>query len=92
MQTTLQSVENRVVFLEKLNNDWNKLHADLNDLRQWTIYSAPILVEALQTEETEPRERLNSAKVLQRNLVGKIELTKQLEEKCKELTGGKFFN
>ncbi|KAK6636175.1 hypothetical protein RUM43_009828 [Polyplax serrata] len=88
LNTTLETVEKRVIFLEKLNTDWGKFNSDLYELRDWTTHQAPVLVQALNVEETEPHERLNNAKVLQRTLVEKIDVTKNLQTKCDELTEG----
>lgn len=88
LNATLKTVENRVVFLEKLNADWTEFNTELEELRHWTHHNAPLMVQALKIEETEPKERLNKAKVLQRSLVEKMETTKNLEKQCQELTEG----
>lgn len=89
LQVTLETVENRVVFLEKLNADWQKFDNDLEELRQWTLYRAPTLIQALQSEETEPKERLDSAKVLQISINEKMDVAKSLENQYKNLVEGK---
>lgn len=85
LQVTLETVQDRVVFLEQLNGRWTRFNSDLGELRDWTRHNAPAMVHALQSAELGPQERLASTQLLQRQIDQKAELLDVLDGQAQEL-------
>lgn len=92
LHVTLETVQDRVVFLEKLNGRWTRFNSDLGELSDWTHHNAPAMVHALQSAELGPQERLASTQLLQRQLDQKAELLEVLEAQAQELVQGILSN
>lgn len=85
LQTTLETVQDRVVFLEQLNGRWSRFNSDLSELQEWTRQKAPEMVYALESSELGPEERLSKAQVLKTQILQKAQVLDMLDEQAQDL-------
>jgi hypothetical protein len=85
----LETVEDRVVYLEQFSARWTRFQAQLDELRNWTHHSAPTLLEQLQATELTPEERVKKSQALQAQLEDKINVLDVLSGEVKELLQGR---
>lgn len=90
LETTLETVQERVVFLELLHGQWSQFNADLSALKEWTRQTAPAMVRALQSDQVGPQERLARAQALQVALCEKAQVLKALDDQAHDLVKGKL--
>ncbi|KAL5279677.1 hypothetical protein ACFFRR_003964 [Megaselia abdita] len=55
---TMEHVKDRVGYLEDYSTKWNNYKARLAELQEWATKAAPKLIEALQSEDLTPEERV----------------------------------
>jgi hypothetical protein len=88
LHVTLETVEERVIYLEQFSARWTRFQAQLGELRNWTFQSAPALLEQLQATELTPEERVKKSQALQTQLEDKINILDVLSREAKELLQG----
>jgi hypothetical protein len=89
LHVTLETVEERVVYLEQFSARWIRFQARLEELRNWTHHSAPEQLQQLQATELTPEERVKKAQALQAQLEDKINILDVLSGEAKELLQGR---
>lgn len=62
---TMEHVKDRVNYLEDYSNRWSNYKARLAELHAWALQQAPQLIEAVQSQELSPEERVVKADALQ---------------------------
>ena len=85
LSTTLENVQERVVFLEQYNTKWVDFQSKLGELQNWTVQNAPQLLSAVQEENIAPEERVSKTTLLQSELCHKINLLDQLNAEAGNL-------
>lgn len=88
LHVTLETVEERVIYLEQFNARWTRFQAQLDELRNWTHECAPALLEQLQATELTPEERVKKSEALRAQLEDKINVLNVLSGEAKELLQG----
>ena len=91
LHVTLETVEERVMYLEQFNARWTRFQAQLGELRNWTHQSAPALLDQLQAVELTPEERVKKSQALQAQLEDKINVLDVLSDEARELLLGITF-
>lgn len=91
LETALESVQLRVVFLETLHGQWCQFNNDFDVLKEWTRKTAPDMIYALQSEEISLQDKLSRAQVLHLALSEKAKLLDSLESQAQQLIKGKSF-
>lgn len=61
---TMEHVKDRVHYLEDYSTKWNNYKARLAELQNWAAKTAPQLIEAIQSEDISPEERVAKADAL----------------------------
>ncbi|XP_046474495.1 muscle-specific protein 300 kDa isoform X6 [Neodiprion pinetum] len=85
LHVTLETVQERVVFLQQFNAKWTKFQARLGELQSWTQQSAPQLLAQIQEISTSPEERVRKTESLQKQIYEKITVLKVLDEESLQL-------
>lgn len=85
LQVTMETVQERVVYLQQFNAKWTKFQSRLGDLQQWVVQNVPALMSAIQTEEVSPEERVKKTSVLQGQLNEKVSILDTLGDEAAEL-------
>lgn len=62
---TIETVKDRVTYLEDYNTRWNNYKTRVSDLQNWALVQAPQLIEAVQSQELSPEERVIKTEALQ---------------------------
>lgn len=88
LHVTLETVEERVIYLEQFKARWTRFQAQLGELRNWTHQSAPALLEQLQATDLTPEERVKKSQALQAQLEDKINVLDVLSGEARELLQG----
>lgn len=82
---TMEHVKDRVGYLEDYSAKWNSYKARLADLQAWAAKTAPQLIEAIQSLELSPEERVAKANLLQKTLTEKMKALDILASDASEL-------
>ncbi|XP_068085330.1 muscle-specific protein 300 kDa [Anabrus simplex] len=85
LHVTLETVQDRVVYLQQFKAQWTRFQARLGELKEWTQQGAPALMEQLQAQELTPEERLKRAQVLQAQISDKVAVLDVLSAEAAEL-------
>lgn len=85
LHTTLESVQERVVFLEQFQTKYNEFQNKLGHVHSWTTQSAPQMLSAVQESDVAPEERISKSTILQSEVAHKINLLGELGNEAKEL-------
>jgi nesprin-1 len=85
LSTTLENVQERVVFLEQYNTKWVDFQSKLGELQSWTAQNAPQLLSAVQEDNILPEERVTKTTLLQSELSHKLSLLDQLNSQASQL-------
>lgn len=85
LQVTMETVQERVVYLQQFNAKWTKFQSRLGDLQQWTVQNAPALLAAVQAEDVSPEERVRKTSVLQGQLAERASILDMLKNEACEL-------
>ncbi|XP_064211053.1 muscle-specific protein 300 kDa isoform X18 [Tribolium castaneum] len=88
LNTTLENVQEKVVFLEQYNTKWSNFQNKLGELQNWSVQSAPQLLSAVQEDNLPPEERVTKTTLLQSELCHKINLLDQLNAEASTLMIG----
>lgn len=62
---TMEHVKDRVNYLEDYNFRWNNYKTRVAELQSWALNSAPQLIEAVQSQDISPEERVLKTEALQ---------------------------
>ncbi|KAF4531687.1 hypothetical protein B566_EDAN017473 [Ephemera danica] len=84
LQVVLETVHERVVYLESFQARWTKFSCQLGELRAW-CQTAPTLLDQLAAPDMSPAERVNKAHTLQAQLQDKTRLLNALAAEAREL-------
>lgn len=82
---TMEHVKDRVSYLEDYNTKWNSYKARLVELQAWTMQAAPQHIEALQSQDLSPEERVAKANALHAMLSEKMKQLDLLASDASEL-------
>lgn len=88
LHVTLETVQERVVYLQQFNAKWTKFQARLGELQSWTQQSAPQLLSQIQEMSVSPEERVRKTEILQKQIHEKITVLKVLEDESLQLIKG----
>lgn len=89
VQTVIETVHQRVIYLQEHNTRWFKFQTKLSELRTWTVQSAPQSIANIQDSAISPEDRLRKTEALQKQIYEKITILKMLEEESNDLVKGK---
>lgn len=82
---TMEHVKDRVGYLEDYNTRWNNYKSRLIELQNWALQIAPHLIEAVQSQELSPEERVVKAEALQAVISEKMRALDILASDASEL-------
>lgn len=82
---TMEHVKDRVNYLEDYSTRWNTYKTRVAELQNWALQSAPQLIEAVQSQELSPEERVAKAEALQAVLAEKMRTLDILASNASEL-------
>lgn len=85
LQVTMETVQERVVYLQQFNTKWTRFEAQLGELKQWTMQNVPALLSSIQTEDISPEDRVRKTTSLQNQLGEKIALLDILRDESNDL-------
>ncbi|XP_012253400.2 muscle-specific protein 300 kDa isoform X14 [Athalia rosae] len=85
LHVTLETVQERVVYLQQFNAKWTKFQARLGELQSWTHQNAPQLLAQIQETSISPEERVKKTETLQTQIKEKITLLKALDTESLQL-------
>ncbi|KAF3420921.1 hypothetical protein E2986_09204 [Frieseomelitta varia] len=88
METTLKTVQEKVVYLQEHSTRWNKFQAKLNELQLWTQQSAPQSIADAENLATTPEEMVYRTESLQKDIQERNKTLKFLEEESQKLVKG----
>lgn len=69
---TMEHVKDRVNYLEDYSSRWNSYKAQVAELQNWALNVAPQLIEAVQSQEISPEERVIKTEALQSLIAEKM--------------------
>ncbi|XP_017768073.1 PREDICTED: nesprin-1 [Nicrophorus vespilloides] len=84
LQTTLEQVQSRVIYLEDFNDKWNSFQKSISELQHWTVQSAPQLLSAAHEDNIAPEDRVAKTELLQKEIIHKIKLLDSLGSEARE--------
>ncbi|XP_044734627.1 nesprin-1 [Chrysoperla carnea] len=82
---TLETVQERVVYLQQFNTKWTHFQSQLGELQTWAQHTGPALLQALQSEDVTPEERVIKSTKLQEQLHEKIQILDALNNEAVEI-------
>lgn len=82
---TMEHVKDRVSYLEDYSSKWNSYKARLIELQNWAGQTAPQLIEAIQSEDISPEERVAKANALHAVVSEKMKQLDLLASNASEL-------
>lgn len=82
---TMEHVKDRVTYLEDYSTKWNNYKARLAELQNWAAKTAPQLIEAIQSEDISPEERVAKANALHTVIHEKMKQLDLLASNASEL-------
>lgn len=82
---TMEHVKDRVNYLEDYNLRWNNYKTRVAELQNWALSSAPQLIEAVQSQEISPEERVLKTEALQAVISEKMRALDILASDASEL-------
>lgn len=85
LHTTIENVQERVIYLQKHSAKWTQFQNQLGDLQAWAIQSAPQLLSSVHEDALAPEERVTKTTSLQSELHQKISVLSQLQKAAQEL-------
>ncbi|XP_076667923.1 muscle-specific protein 300 kDa isoform X16 [Andrena cerasifolii] len=85
METTLKTVQEKVVYLQEHSTRWNKFQAKLNEMQLWTQQIAPQSIADIENLSTTPEEMVYRTESLQKEIQEKSKTLKFLEEQSQKL-------
>lgn len=85
LQVTLETVQERVVYLQQFNTKWTKFQSQLGELQTWAQITAPGMLQALQSEDITPEDRVLKATQLQQQLKEKLNILNLLNDEAVEI-------
>ena len=88
METTLKTVQEKVVYLQEHSTRWNKFQTKLNELQLWTQQSAPQSIADTENLATTPEEMVYRTESLQKEIIERTRTLKFLEEESQKLVKG----
>lgn len=77
LQNTIETVQERVVFLQKLNDQWLQFHNRLGELQTWSVQDVPHKLNAIE-DDIAPEDRLMKATALKSEVSQKLNLADEL--------------
>lgn len=83
---TMEHVKDRVSYLEDYSTKWNSYKARLAELQAWAAQTAPQLIEAIQSEDISPEERVAKATALRSVISEKMRALDMLGSDASELS------
>lgn len=83
---TMEHVKDRVSYLEDYSTKWNSYKARLAELQAWAAQAAPQLLEAIQSEDISPEERVAKAEALRSIISEKMRALNMLGSDASELS------
>lgn len=89
VHVVIETVHERVIYLQEHNARWTKFQSKLGELRTWTVQSAPQSIANIQDSSISPEDRVKKTETLQRQIHEKIAVLKMLEEESQELVKGR---
>lgn len=87
LNVVLETVQERVVYLEQFTARWTRFKTQLGEVRNWCQH-APTLLEQLAAPDMNPAERVKKAESLQTQLEEKTRLLGVLAGEARELLLG----
>ncbi|XP_076280585.1 muscle-specific protein 300 kDa [Lasioglossum baleicum] len=87
IETTLKTVQEKVVYLQEHSTRWNKFQAKLNELQIWTQQSPQSIADA-ENLSTTPEEVVYRTERIQKEVQEKSRTLKFLEEESQKLVKG----
>lgn len=85
LHSTLENIQERVVFLEQFQTKYTEVQSKLGHLQDWTTQHAPQLLSAVQESDMLPEDRISKSTVLQSEVAQKINLIGELGSEAKQL-------
>lgn len=85
LHQTLETVQERVVFLEQFQTKYNDVQHKLGHLQDWTTQHAPQLLSAVEESDMRPEDRISKSTVLQTEVAQKMNLIGELGSDAKQL-------
>ncbi|XP_071454862.1 muscle-specific protein 300 kDa-like [Hetaerina americana] len=82
LQVVLETVQERVVYLEKFNARWTTFQSRLEDLKKWADVNGPQQLKAIESIEKSPLERVQKVKVLQQQIAEKFGVLELLDNEA----------
>lgn len=82
---TMEHVKDRVHYLEDYNSRWNNYKARVAELQNWSLHAAPQMIEAVQSHELSPEERVSKTEALQAVILEKMRALDMLASDASEL-------
>lgn len=83
---TMEHVKDRVSYLEDYSTKWNSYKTRLAELQAWAAQTAPQLIEAIQSEDISPEERVAKATALRSVISEKMRALDMLGSDASELS------
>lgn len=90
METTIKTVEEKVVHLQKHSTRWNKFQAKLNELQSWAQQRTPQTISDAANLATTPEEMVYRTESLQKEIQEKNNILQFLELEAHHLMKGKL--
>ncbi|KAF2357498.1 Spectrin repeat [Trinorchestia longiramus] len=87
LQTVIETVTEKIEYLEQLNSKWVNFTTSLTELKKW-VSGAHELLERLVTLDMNPEDRAEQTKKLKNNLIEKMAVIRTLEDEGLELLEG----
>lgn len=91
VETTLKTVQEKVVYLQEYSTRWNKFQAKLNELHLWTQQSPQSIADA-ENLSTTPEEVVYRTERIQKEIHEKSKTLKFLEEESQKLVKGNSYS
>lgn len=85
MREILDLMEQKVQNLGQLNEKWNNLAGQIEDMKNWMKSAQKQLHQLLNAQDMPPEERLQKARKLQEEIADRMKLLEQLEKEAQEL-------
>lgn len=82
---TMEHIKDRVNYLEDYNSRWNNYKTRVTELQNWSLNIAPQMIEAVQSQELSPEERVIKTESLQAVISEKMRALDILASDASEL-------
>ncbi|XP_063222936.1 muscle-specific protein 300 kDa isoform X4 [Bacillus rossius redtenbacheri] len=85
LHVTLETVQERVEYLEQFTAHWSRFQSRLGELQDWARHAAPATLAQAQAAELTPEERVRRSQLLLAQLVDRIAVLDALRAEARQL-------